>query len=243
MKHVGLHQERTLSSPTCHTRQGGRPDGDVAGPAKIGLAPSEGVHLRPTRKTALYRRHFLKGATAIGLMSPLAIPHAFTPTPLQALPRKRFIFPRLDQYGAWLLHSDGPEAPPPTVRRDVIDKVFGTGTYDTLYLPDHWAMIEAGWFSGTDLHHPIPVVDEVYDVWRAFHHPVCEAHDLIADVFDDLYSPAPGCPGMLRLGIEMAEHPCTPRMATARIRSDHQLSNLAAELARRTDSVAIVPPE
>ena len=189
------------------------------------------------------RRDFLAAATALGAIACAPPAAAFAPVPLRAEPRRRLIFPRLDRNGAWLLHSDGPEAPPATVRRAVIERVFGAGTFDTLHLPDHWAMIEAGWFGGEDLHQPIPVADEVHDLWRAFHHPVCEAHDLIADLFGARTPGHLGCPEMIARGLEMAEHPCTPRFATARIRSDERLCDLAAEVARRTDRLAIVLPE
>ena len=189
------------------------------------------------------RRTFLTGATALGAVGGAVPAAGLAAGPLRAVPRRRDILPKRDADGVWLLHSDGPEAPPPTMRRAVIEQTFGMGTYDTLCLPDHWAMIEAGWFSGADLHHPSPADDEVYDLWRAFHHPLCEAHDLIADLLEiGCVAPVASREAIAR-GLVLAEHPCTPRLATARVRSDMHLCDLAAEVARRTDCLTIVLPE
>ncbi len=190
------------------------------------------------------RRTLLLASAAMGSITFLGAARAVAHVPLRAQPRHRRIFVRPGTYGAYRLESDGPAEPRKIVRKEVIERTFGEGSYETLTQPDHWRMIDAGWFGGSDLHQPIPVADEAYDIWRANHHPVVEAHDIIADLFPDLYSPFPWSGRMARYGLSMVEHPCTPRFATADVDFEFNLIRLADEVAARSNLVSIVlPPE
>lgn len=190
------------------------------------------------------RRNILLASAAMGAMTFVGAARAVPLVPLRAKPRHRRIFTTKESNGRYLLRSDGPEEPRKIIRKEVIERSFGEGTYDTLIQPDHWQMIDEGWFGGDDLRLPVPMEDEAYDLWRAYHHPVCEAHDLIADLFPDLYMPFPWSGQMGRFGVTMAEHPCTPRFATAHVDFEFNLIRLADEIAARSELVSIVlPPE
>jgi hypothetical protein len=190
----------------------------------------------------LNRREFLAGSTAIASAA-MALPAAaFKPQPLRAVPRLRRIFAKREDRGSWLLYSDGPSEAPKVIRAEVIEEVFGAGTCNTLTLPDHWAMIEAGWFSGGDLYQPVPLGEDVYDVWRGYYHPVTEAHDLLRAVFAPKYG-LMRWGGRLPNGLDLAVHPSTPRYATARAQWDWNLLEIAEDVARLSSDVAIVLPD
>jgi hypothetical protein len=167
---------------------------------------------------------------------------AFVPVPLRATPRFRRIHARCEGGGSWLLYSDGPAEAPKVIRAEVIEDVFGVGTYATLTLRDHWAMIEAGWFVGDDLHQPVPLGDDTYDVWRGYYHPVTEAHDILYDLF------VPRCGlmrwgGILPNGLDLRVHPSTPRYATARVNHELDLLRCVLDVEGSSDLVEIVLPE
>ena len=190
------------------------------------------------------RRTLLLASAAMGAVSFVGAARTVPLVPLRAEPRHRRIFASTGKYGCYRLESDGPAQPRKIVRKDVIERTFGEGTYDTLTQPDHWRMIDAGWFGGDDLHQPIPIADEAYDIWWANHHPMVEAHDILADLFPDLYVGFPFGSGIRKFGVEMAEHPCSPRFVTADVDSDFHLIRLADEVAARSDLISIVlPPE
>lgn len=187
------------------------------------------------------RREFLSATTAMASAAMVQPAAAFTPQPLRALPRLRRLYAREEDSGSWLFYSDGPTEAPKVIRAKVIEEVFGEGTYNTLSLQDHWAMIEAGWFSGGDLHQPVPLGDDVYDVWRGYYHPVTEAHDLLHAVFAPKYG-LMRWGGRLPNGLDLGVHPSTPRYATARAQWDWNLLKIAEDVARLSRDVAIVLP-
>ncbi len=189
----------------------------------------------------LNRRRFM----AVSVMAAVAatLPaQTFAATPLRAIPKHRRIFPKREEDGSWLLHSDAPYEPRKVIRPEVIERVFGAGAFNRLSQRDHWAMIEAGWFSGPDLHLPVPLGDPAYDVWKGYYHPVTEAHDLLRHLFAAKY------PGRLRSGsylpngLTLAEHPCTPRYATARVHSDIDLLRCLFDVASMGSLIEVVLP-
>lgn len=189
----------------------------------------------------LNRRRFL-AASVMAAVAPTLPVQAFAATPLRAIPKHRKLFPKREEGGSWLFHSDGPYEPRKVIRPDVIERVFGEGAFNRLSQRDHWAMIEAGWFSGPDLHLPVPLGDPTYDVWKGYYHPVTEAHDLLWHLFAAKY------PGGLRWGrhlpngLTLAEHPCTPRYATARVHSDIDLLRCLFDVASMGPMVEVVLP-
>ncbi|MFC3088145.1 hypothetical protein [Tabrizicola soli] len=189
----------------------------------------------------LNRRRFMAASAAMALSS-LLPSTSFAMLPLKARLRPRRIFARKEASGSWLLFSDAPFEPRKVVRHDVIERSFGAGAYNTLSQRDHWEMIEAGWFSGDDLHLPVPLGDDTYLVWRSYYHPVTEAHDLLTDIFADKY-------GMMRWGtllpngIALGEHPCTPRYATARAATDRDLIRTKFDLEALGGLVQLVLPD
>lgn len=189
------------------------------------------------------RREFLAASTAMAALASLRPAKAFAPEPLRALPRLRRVFAREEQSGSWLFYSDAPEMPRKVIRFKVIEQVFGKGSYATLAQPDHWRMIDEGWFAGKDLHQPIPVCDPTWETWRAFYHPVVEAHDLLAGALGLGFPRRPWLQPPPRNGLVLAEHPSTPRHATARVWSAFQLFEVAEDVARAGRGVEVVIPE
>jgi hypothetical protein len=190
----------------------------------------------------LNRRSFLAASVMAAVAATLPA-QAFAPAPLRAQPKHRRIFPRREETGSWLLHSDGPYEPRKVIRGEVIEAVFGTGTYDHLSQRDHWEMIEAGWFSGADLHLPVPLGDPTYDVWKGYYNPVTEAHDLIRTLFSTKYPGGLSWLHTLPNGVTLAEHPSTPRYATARIQSDIDLLRCVLDVASMGRLVELVLPD
>ncbi|WP_431299063.1 hypothetical protein [Tabrizicola sp. BL-A-41-H6] len=190
----------------------------------------------------LNRRNFLAASVMASVAATLPA-QAFAPAPLRAQPKHRRIFPKREESGSWLLHSDGPYEPRKVIRGEVIEEVFGAGTYNQLSQRDHWEMIEAGWFSGPDLHLPVPLGDPTYDVWKGYYHPVTEAHDLIRNLFAAKYPGGLSWVQTLPNGVTLGEHPSTPRYATARIRSDIGLLRCVLDVASMGTMVELILPD
>jgi hypothetical protein len=195
------------------------------------------------RENEMNRREFLAASTAMAALASLKPAKAFAPEPLRALPRLRRVHAREEKSGSWLFYSDAPEMPRKVIRFKVIERVFGSGTYATLSQPDHWRMTDEGWFAGADLHQPIPVCDPTWETWRAFYHPVVEAHDLLSDALGYGLWSRPWLAPPLRNGLQLAEHPSTPRYATARVWSSFQLVQVADDVSRARCGVEVVIPE
>lgn len=188
------------------------------------------------------RRNFLAASVVASVAASMPM-QGFSPTPLRAQPKHRRIFPMREERGSWLMHSDGPYEPRKVIRWTVIEEVFGSGTYNQLSMRDQWAMIDAGWFTGADLHLPVPMGDDTYVVWKGYYHPVSEAHDLLRDLFATRYpSMIYGAWGVPN-GMTLAEHPCTPRYATARVESDLALLRCHFDVASFGSLVELVLPD
>ena len=182
----------------------------------------------------LTRRDFIIGAAAaLTALPDLASPMLEAPLrPLRVNHESRTLVVQKEPDGRCLIVSDGPKAPRNLIRRDAIDRVFGAGVYDSLCQRDHWRMIDAGWFAGDDLFMPVPLGDPAYLIWCARHRPENEAHDLLSDLFLDrafgpfgVYIP--------EFGLTLAEHPNTPRYATARLDSEYFLPSLAEHASQQ----------
>ena len=176
------------------------------------------------------------GLTAVHVLTtPLM---AAAPRPIRGAKVSRKLLVRDEPDGRCLLVSDGPTVPRELIRPEAVHRVFGPGVYDTLSQPDHWSMIDAGWFGGEDLFTPVPLGDSAYLTWCALHRPENEAHDLLLEVFHDrtfgpLGAYIPEC------GLTLAEHPSTPRYATARLDHEYFLPELARHVAERTSRVSV----
>ena len=160
--------------------------------------------------------------------------------PLRALPKVRTLSAKPVSDGRLLLTSDGPEVPPELIRQEPLERAFGRGITLVLTQPDHWRMIKDGWFSGEDLYQPTDFDDPAFQIWQANYRPVTEAHDLLCDLFRDKIT-GPFGTHIPDLGLELAEHPNTPRYATAKLDSEYCLPRLATELAARTSWLVIDP--
>ena len=80
--------------------------------------------------------------------------------------------------GRLLLCSDSPETPPTLIKSAALERAFGPGTDLLLQQPDHWRMIDEGWFVGDDLYEPTDFEDPAFLIWT-------EAHDFLYDLFRD----------------------------------------------------------
>jgi len=188
------------------------------------------------------RRDFLiRSATALTSAAAFAGPvHAAPPAPLRAKQTLRRLRAQRRPRGDYLLVSDGSASPRQLIRKDAVERVFGVGVFETLAQPDHWRMVDAGWFGEEDLFTPQPNGDPAYVTWCATYRPEIEAFELLMEVFSDRVF----CPVGLDLpefSLTLAEHPCTPRYATATIDDPAVLPVLAAYVAGRTEWVSIDP--
>ena len=118
--------------------------------------------------------------------------------------------------GTLLLKTDAPSTPRKLVKKEVIDGVWGNGAYEFMRQPIHWAMIDAGWFDEDELWYPFDGFTEEYVNWASYYQPACEAHDLMCDTFG-VVNFGIMSPKLPDIGLQMAEHPCTPRYATAKL--------------------------
>ncbi|NKX43996.1 twin-arginine translocation signal domain-containing protein [Roseicyclus persicicus] len=191
----------------------------------------------------LSRRQFIKTAAVTTAAASLAEPtEAVTGTPrlpLKAEPRRRTIFARSHVGGQLRLYSDAADQPRALIRQDALDRAFGKGAGQGLLQPDHWRMIDEGWFSGDDLFLPTDPDCSEFAVWQANYHHDCEAHDILADLLGVHLSPWGG--RLDRVGLSFAEHPCTPRFATATLVHADCLPHLVREVAERSDWISVHP--
>jgi hypothetical protein len=188
------------------------------------------------------RRTFIGSATASTAAVPLAgaSAHEEDPRrPLRAEPRAQAISGRVLPDGRVRLFTDAAPHPLPLIREEALDRAFGKGAGQALFQPDHWRMIAKGWFGEDDLFTPSDPTSLEFAVWQANHHPECEAHDLLAELFGAGLSPVGG--HVRALGLALSEHPCTPRYATATLDHPGFLPILAAEVAARTEWITVRP--
>jgi len=135
--------------------------------------------------------------------------------------------------GRLILFTDGPVAPRKLIKPDVLNAVFGKGTDAVLAQPDHWRMIDAGWFDDADLYMPTGYDDPALQDWHAVHDPRVEAHDLLIDLFADrdLWFGGGTIP---ELNLTFMRHPQSPRFVTAHLTELSDLPRLRQYLAERT---------
>jgi len=185
------------------------------------------------------RRDFIvSSAAALTAIPACLTAKSLNLAPLQAEGRRRKLFVRRTPDWDFILYSNGPNRPQPLIKRSVIKRRFGDDVYNTLRQRDHWAMIKAGWFSAHDQFLPQPVRDPEYDIWQAYYRPEVEAHDLLEDTFFDGTAPWWGA-NIQEYGLTLAEHPNTPRYATAKVGSLLGLPALAAAINERTPHVSL----
>ena len=186
------------------------------------------------------RRDFIV-TTAATASSPLAV-HAADEQdvrlPLKAHPRVRTLCTKPTGDGRLLFFSDGPKSPSKLIKPAALERAFGPGTDLVLQQPDHWCMIEEGWFAEADLYEPTEFEDPAFRIWHANYRPETEAHDLLYDLFRD-HITGPFGARIADLGLELGEHPSTPRYATAKLDGDWCLPHLKAEVAERTSWLVI----
>ncbi|MBS9717554.1 twin-arginine translocation signal domain-containing protein [Pseudohalocynthiibacter aestuariivivens] len=181
------------------------------------------------------RRDFMKTAAAVTVASSTVQRPALA-EPILAINAElkvRVLHLEPHSRGGYTLLSDGALEPRKLILPEVLDKAFGKGSFQALTQPDHWRMIDDGWFTDTDLFDPSETEGNEYDVWHANYKPECEAHDLLFDLFRDRLTGVIGYT-IADLGLEFAEHPCTPRLATVRIVDKYKLEALIAAVAART---------
>ena len=186
------------------------------------------------------RRDFIV-TTAATASSPLAVNAAEEPKvrlPLKAQPRIRALFTKPTGDGRLLLFSDGPVSPSKLIKPEALERAFGPGTDLVLQQRDHWRMIEEGWFAEEDLYEPTEFEDPAFRIWHANYRPETEAHDLLYDLFRDQIN-GPFGARIPDVGLELGEHPSTPRYATAKLDDDWCLPRLRAEVAERTSWLVI----
>ena len=189
------------------------------------------------------RRDFMIVTSTATASSPL-LAHATTGgdrlVPLKATPRVRSLHTKQTEDGRLLFVSDSPDAPPRIIRPAALEKVFGRGAEHFLYQPDHWRMIDEGWFSEDETYHPEDFDDPAFNIWHANYRPETEAHDLLYNLFRDQVDFAPFGSGRVpELGLGFGEHPSTPRFATAKLDGEHCLLRVAAEVATRTSWLTV----
>ena len=183
------------------------------------------------------RRRFI-AATAT---SPLAVPDPTSASPrqpLKAVPKVRTLHCREADDGRLILFSDGSPEPRKLIKEEALDRMFGSGTHLVLQQPDHWRMIEEGWFGDEDLYQPMDLDDPAYQVWHANYKPEVEAHDLLYDLFQDRIT-GPFGASIPELGLELAEHPSTPRLALAKLNHEGCLPLLEEAITMRTSWLSI----
>jgi hypothetical protein len=183
-------------------------------------------------------------AGAVALTAPAVL--AGTPAqPLRAEPRPRRLsleYRKLDAiFDAYDVLTDAPTTPRAIIRREVIDEAFGADAYDSLDQPDHWRMIDAGWFSGSDLDridHPDRSFDPLVLQWHAWHKPASEAYWLLIDLFPEAWLPGGGA-YLEAYDLYFCIHPCTPMVAEASLRSSWRIEAFAEELAARAPRLSL----
>ena len=191
------------------------------------------------------RRNFLRSAAVSTVATPLATEgnavntskDAAARRPLKAEPQRRLIHAKPASRGSLRLYSDGSPEPRPLIRKEVLEQAFGQGVGQSLLQPDHWRMIDEGWFEGEDLYELTDLASWDFAVWKANYHPECEAHDLLYDFFSSGLLPGGGI--VEDVGLAFAEHPCTPRFATVTVLDADRLPELAARVAELTEWVSI----
>ncbi len=164
------------------------------------------------------RRAFI--VTAVSSIA--ALPHqtvAEPKEPWKAPERVPKLHAKLDEDHSLLLLTDAPASPSRLVKEEALLKRFSADILATLKQPDHWYMIAKGLFFGDDTYVPSPSGDDAqYWIWAEYYRPEVEAYDFLLSKFEFQGIPHFGIRNS-DLRLTLAEHPSTPRFATARL--DH----------------------
>ena len=189
----------------------------------------------------LTRRMFLAvGASLTALGTMTGLPALSRPLqPLKDARRPLRLALHADPQGRLIIASDAPPSLQPLIRPEVVDRVFGAGTNDTLTQPDHWRMIEAGMFSGEALYTPSEQ-DEAFHMWHARHKPTSEAYEALIGLFEEGTGSFCGW-RVPEFGLNFVEHPCTPRLAVVTLDQREDIPRLAKAITERDDSITLDP--
>lgn len=133
----------------------------------------------------LSRRDFLTGASALTL-TPLVerilnhLEHLEEPLLLRpSSPAQRILYMHLDHQGlGYQIVTDAVPYPRRLVAFDIIEKVFGTGSFRQMTQRDHWRMIDQGLFTRNQTFQPA-FGDGFYSAWAANYAPHSEAIGLL----------------------------------------------------------------
>lgn len=188
------------------------------------------------------RREFMKASAVamVAVPSPSLAADQRPDLPLKAELRLHELHLEPRQDGRFILLGGGPLSPRKLIRPEALARAFGKGTCEAIVQPDHWAMIEAGWFGEDDLYMPDDFDDPQYRIWYANYRPECEAHDLLYDLFRDslegfFFRSLPS------LGLDFAEHPCSPRLATVKLDHESFIQPLITAVEAQTKWIVINP--
>jgi hypothetical protein len=102
-------------------------------------------------------------------------------------------------------------------------------------------MIDAGWFSGSDLDridHPDRSFDPLVLQWHTWHKPSSEAYWLLIDLFPEALLSGGG-DYRDEYDLFFGIHPCTPTVAEASLRNSWRIEAFAAELASRAPGISL----
>ena len=197
------------------------------------------------------RRSFLKGSLAAPslLSRPGLAAASECPDPPAIRPRLRQLHLEPSETGGLVIKSDALPHPRRLVRPEIIDQIWGPGTYETLRQPIHWQMIDDGWFGPEELWFPFlneeesdeeypELTQELFD-WYVYHQPACEAHDILAGLFGVSYHFITGPGKVPELGLTLSEHPSSPRYATAKLEGPDCIIPFANEVERRSQYLKV----
>ena len=181
------------------------------------------------------RREFIKAAAVSTVAAPAASTDARNErnAPLTAAHRIRKLRLMARRDNGLTIITDGPPNPRKLIRPDIIDQAFGAGTYNVLSQPDHWEMIDQGWFKGADLFQPRENVDQEWWIWQCYFRPENEAHDILYNLLSDQIQGVFGG-SVPELGLHMGEHPCSPRLATAWLSDSSFIGRFSDAVSKRS---------
>lgn len=191
----------------------------------------------------LQRRDFLLSAASATALAPMiGAPAIARPrAPLRALPKIHHLYTHPGGYNDLTVTAEGPSEPQPLIRAEVLDRAFGRSVAETLSQPDHWRMIEEGWFSGSDLYTPNDYFDPAYMEWHRFHKPTSVAVELMLEAFPETYEETLMAYHVPGLPLRLEQHPCSPPYIRAALAWEEALPDLIAALRSR-DCPCVVDP-
>lgn len=133
--------------------------------------------------------------------------------PLRAPLRAHNLFAFPSDSGRLTLATDVDFQPRKLIKRGVLNAVFGKGTDAVLTQPDHWEMIDAGWFGDENLCLPTGFDDPAYLDWCEYCDPRVQVHDLLFGFVENEHMWLGG--GRTpEVGLVCMRHPQSPRLVT-----------------------------